>query len=304
MRKKTSPIIVAPEIRFKSSFLAQLDSFLLNAAKMRVIYLLIAAQTAATFGARGTTFNAAADFSQTSNQNGAWSYGWFDGAIHPSTALSSYAPDAYFFQGKVDGPLGEPTIAKNEGSSLLVINNTTTYAPGVMAMHPGRNDQKAALRWTAPSAGTYTIAARFSGLDRRTSTDVSIRDSDGTVASGIVDGFKGQFDYFGQITLEQNGIFDFLVGIGSNSSFYYDTTRVDIIITDEQLIAPTQFNDPNLAGLPVYHLNWYTEAGPTPLFTRTVNVPDEANPSFLIIFSMAGCIWMFRKTSDRTCPLS
>jgi hypothetical protein len=205
---------------------------------MRVIYLLIAAQSVATFGTRGTTFNAAADFSEESNQNGPWSYGWYDGSFHLSSTVSSYSPDTYFMQGNLNGPLGEPTIAKNEGSSVLTINNTTTYAPGVMAMHPGRNDQKAALRWTAPAAGTYTIAARFQGLDRQTSTDVSIRDGDETLASGDVDGRKDSFDYFGQVTVEENDIFDFLVGFGSNSNFYYDTTRVEVIITDELLAAP------------------------------------------------------------------
>lgn len=258
---------------------------------MRVIYLLIAAQSVGTFGTRGTTFNAAADFSQESNQNGAWSYGWYDDVFHLSATVSSYSADTYFMQGNLNGPLGEPTIAKNEGSSALVINNTTTYAPGVMAMHPGRNDQKAALRWTAPEAGTYTIAARFTGLDRQTSTDISILNGDETIASGEVMGRKDPFDYFGQVTLQENGVFDFLVGFGSNSSFYYDTTRVDVIITDELLTAPPNFDDPNisrLSSLPAFHLNWSNESGPNALFTRNFQVPEQLNPLVAVVISFVG----------------
>lgn len=240
---------------------------------MKAISTLVLLLGIPALTADGITFNAALDFSHTGNPNGPWSYGWDDGAFHSMNQVQQIAPSVYFWQGDLNGPLDEPTLGKNEGTSVLLINGSTTYAPGIFAMHPGRLGQKAVLRWTAPFAGAFSVAAQFKGLDAQTTTDATIREGGSILSSGLVNGFSRQLNYFDTLNLDQNDTIEFLLGYGSNNAFYFDTTRVDVLITDALLTTPPVFPDPVTAGLPVYPLN-FSEAGPPPYEAPVIIYPS------------------------------
>jgi hypothetical protein len=105
-------------------------------------------------------YNLEASFSETLNPNGAWTYGQTDGG----TGFTTYG---------LTGSNG-PLRSWNNGSSL-VLHNTDAAAYGVGSahflphtsyFHPGPDvTQDATIRFTAPSAGQYTLDAGFWGAD-------------------------------------------------------------------------------------------------------------------------------------------
>lgn len=248
-----------------------------------------------------TTFDAAGDFSHLINPNGVWSYGWDDGSFHLMTANSQIQTGVYLWQGDQNGPLKEPTAGKNEGSAILQINSTTEYLPGVFALHPGRAGQRADLRWTAPSSGTFAVAARFQGLDNSASTDATIAFNGVSLGTSLIAGSASPFVYFDNLLLSVNDTIDFLVGFGANNNFYYDSTRVDVLIFDMALSSAPAFPEIDPTGLDIIHLDWSGEGGPNP----DGSVPDTSNTALLLvlgvgaIFSISprgGLQWCTRRT--------
>ena len=171
--------------------------------------------------------DAAKDFSRTRNPNGVWTYGWYDGSFHRMTDREEISPDVWFWQGG-NLLLGEPTIGKNTGTNDFVINGTTFYEPGDMALHPGPNGERAVLRWTAPTGGFYQIDAAFWGGDANTITDVEIETLGKLLLGGDVHGNESPLIFSGLVHVRPRQTIDFSVGYGSNLAYEFDTTLVDI----------------------------------------------------------------------------
>ena len=105
------------------------------------------------------------------NPNGPWSYGT---AVDTSGTITSFSTtDAgmgnQMFWNGVDGygSTAMPMIAVNTNSVALNEGGTWTFnlAPKEIAMQPGNSGSNSvSVRWTAPAAGTYNVAATWTNI--------------------------------------------------------------------------------------------------------------------------------------------
>ncbi|HTU87434.1 MAG TPA: hypothetical protein VMF57_17780, partial [Solirubrobacteraceae bacterium] len=112
----------------------------------------------------GSTYNAASDFSTSSNPNGVWSYGQEATLSGPLTLFTTLQT----FTGNPSGPgtIDVLTVSGYDQLAALFYNGSSaTYeggdpgtgiAPGVLALEAGNPDY-GVTRFTAPSAGVYNI---------------------------------------------------------------------------------------------------------------------------------------------------
>jgi hypothetical protein len=181
------------------------------------------------------TWNAAEDFSVASNPGGDWSYGWssslgstlhlYPEHEHPfGLALDSWVDPAIV-------QAGAPTVYHNGTlNSISGINSVLNWQPGQLTFHPGALGQYSVVRWTAPAAGTIRIATTFTGNDT-TTTDVHILDNGRVLFNGLVNGLHDSTSFSATEIVAARDTIDFTVGVGTNGSFYNDTTTLDASIT-------------------------------------------------------------------------
>lgn len=104
------------------------------------------------------------DFSETSNPNGAWTFGYTlgipggdAGAFTAFTTTSEIATDVLSWIDPTHQVLGDPCVYRN-GSAAVFADG---IQPGDVALHPGNAGEYAIARWTVPSAGTYAVSVQF-----------------------------------------------------------------------------------------------------------------------------------------------
>lgn len=192
--------------------------------------LLLTCGLLCVFESNGITYDVATEFSATANPNGTWSYGWRDaGGFHLFTERREVAPNVLFWTGG-DGPLGEPTAGKNEGSTSTAVSPTMSYEPGEFALHPGRAGQMAVVRWTSPETRIYNIDVLFAGVDDvGTTTDVHVTLDGVEFSSGIINGATS-VAFSGEHLISEGDQLEFVVGFGANQTFWSDTTRLEVRI--------------------------------------------------------------------------
>jgi hypothetical protein len=113
-----------------------------------------------------------------------------------------------------------------------------TWQPHELTFHPGPDGERSVLRWTAPSAGTYTIDVTFGGRDPGgASTNVHVLRGVNPLFDGNVVGFYGAPVEFhsGNMNLSAGETIDFVVGDGGNDHFD-DTTAIDAQIRDADTV--------------------------------------------------------------------
>ena len=171
-----------------------------------------------------STFNAAADFSATLNPNGAWSYGetpTLGGSFSPLLAGSCGPLTGWNNSGTSDLSGSPPFIFKGTGTC-----GTGTPPSGQLDLHPGSGGQFADVRWTSPSAGSLAVTATFQGIDPTAGgTDVHVLKNGVLLFSAQITGFgvPTSFTYPGG-TVVAGSTLDFVVGVGSDGNFLFDST--------------------------------------------------------------------------------
>lgn len=131
-----------------------------------LLCLLFAGMTAAT---AAQSWDAFADFSVSGNPNGAWSYGWGTSATdHLDNFTDSQTGEDGSGTSMWDANAGCEIIANTSGSDIqqsdTFYNYTATLRHGQLTLlAAGAGNFPPIVRWTAPVAGTYTIAATFTG---------------------------------------------------------------------------------------------------------------------------------------------
>ena len=114
--------------------------------------------------AQATTYDALNDFSITSgNPNGVWSYG--EGTV--GTSFSSFTVNGHDPTDPTRAIFWQST-APNDGAPIVVKNtlgtafsaSTAVFPTNVLDIHPGMHDD-VIIRFTAPTAGTYTYSGLF-----------------------------------------------------------------------------------------------------------------------------------------------
>jgi len=187
--------------------------------------------------AAGATWDAATDFSATSNPNGAWSYGW---SSDLTSALNLY-PDNYKDIGlDVWADLGHismgaPSVAHN-GTANPITNGpaSITWQPGQLSCHPGRYGENSHVCWTAPCTGTFDVAATFTLIDTSGgATDVHVLHKGTTLFEEFIGGFGSTSSFSMTVTVGAGDVIDFAVGWGSNYNFFDDSTALSATISQK-----------------------------------------------------------------------
>ena len=159
----------------------------LSAATLSLLIALI------TIRAGAQTYDAAANFSSTSNPNGVWSYGWsqsrgsaFDLDLqvdYPAAGLPAWISNCC-------GTI-EPDVFHNETDAPISPAGTNLIPAKSLGFHPGPGGQNAVVRWTTPTNGNYTVQATIQGYDfvGPTTTDVAVLHNGLTLYASNVDGY-------------------------------------------------------------------------------------------------------------------
>ena len=133
-----------------------------------------------------------------------------------------------------------PSVTKNCLPTPLVFNRvawsiyaSTTWLPGQVALHPGADGQYSVVRWTAPAAGEYALAAVFTGMANQgaVTTDVHVLHQGKSVFDGFLNlhGQANQATFAKTLTLEKGDAVDAVVGPGDGDP-YDDATALELTI--------------------------------------------------------------------------
>jgi hypothetical protein len=206
---------------------------------MRTFTTIVLALCAMTAPAMAASWNAVDDFSTGSLSPTPWAYG---GSVNPMN------PANFDQTGFVAYSYTADLVGWQDSSFHWVLGNTTDspiVAAGVTApaksliLHPSSTDERAVVRWTAPSDGKFSVDALFEGASPNgTTTDVGVYVNGGSPEqSGEVDGFGDQVVVNNlMLMLAAGDHVDFTVGVGSNGTFNSDSTAFRATITQAQVI--------------------------------------------------------------------
>ncbi|MEX0711954.1 MAG: ELWxxDGT repeat protein, partial [Pirellulales bacterium] len=190
------------------------------------------------------TFSAAGDFSATDNPAGAWSYGssdpsgdgftLFSGGEVDESGLAAW-PDLDTFDSFL------PALFFNGGDSLAEVGpcSTAVVQPGQLALHPGSTSASAVVRWTAPTSGSYTVTAMFTGIDEECPPTATVAVLHNTGTSEPSELFFDSIDdqgevaaFSGSVTVAAGETLDFLVNDVDDLRFG-GTIILDVVISGE-----------------------------------------------------------------------
>ncbi len=159
-------------------------------------------------------------------QSSPFSYGW---TASQGGAFNVYTvQDTTTFPGATEllrsGPAGTPPyVAKNTTCCDLNIGQQFTMPPNQLHMHPGPNGEYTVVRFTVPAGGTYTLAGQFGWLDNAT-TDVHILRNNVSIFDGAINGSGSTAPFNQSVALNAGDRLDFIVGFGSNGTYFSDST--------------------------------------------------------------------------------
>jgi hypothetical protein len=230
-------------------------------------------------------YDAAAGFSATKNPNGPWSYGSSASEFSAMTVYSTPTTGVPNLP-SWHGTSSTPEVFKNTSSSTIV-NSTVKIAAGQLGAHPGSNGQYSHVRFTAPAAGTYAVTAKWTGIDvggsfspAGTTTDVHLLYNGKSFFDGAISGFgKSASKSITFTNVAKGATIEFLVGYGSNKTYFDDSTAISAQITENTsatgTLSGSVFHDlngngsqssgePNLSGWTVFldaNKNGHLDAG-------------------------------------------
>jgi hypothetical protein len=198
--------------------------------------------------AYASSFDAATDFSLLGNPNGAWSYG-YSTLLGGTFTLDTFSSTTTVGNGNFSswqgnevcgfcGPEAYPLVFKNTASTTQTAF-TVNLLPGELALHPAGfpgtpNNEFAIVRFTAPTAGLFTIASTFEGRDTNgTTTDVHVLLNNVALFNGEVTGFGAPSDqsFSAPLPLLVGDTLDFVVGLGTDGSFFSDSTGLSATVS-------------------------------------------------------------------------
>jgi len=182
-------------------------------------------------GAAPLTWNAASDFSLSKSATSPWSYGTtgtaLDGALNAFTQSASIAGYDYF------SAASYAQIGKAGPSGFS--SGSVSVPAGALNVSPGSAGEYAVLRFNAQATGSYAIDAAFWGDDfvGPTTTDVHVRSNGVDLFGGDIASYgeANALSWSGPIMLVAGQTIDFAVGFGSNRTYNYDNTGLDVRVS-------------------------------------------------------------------------
>ena len=188
------------------------------------------------------TADLAGDFSSIDNPNGVWRYGWSmtlgSSLILSSSSRTRDGVDQWPGDLAADG---NPAEYHNGTSNVILVGGGARFEPGQFGLHPGPGGEYAVVRYTAPSAGTVSISAAFSGQDTTgTSSDVHVLLNGISLLDAFVEGngARSLVPFDRTLTLKNGDTLDFAVGFGSNGTFFGDSTALAALIQPSAVPEP------------------------------------------------------------------
>lgn len=120
----------------------------------------------------------------------------------------------------------DPSVTHN-GTDAPISSLGITWKPGQFALHPGPNGEYSVARWTAPQDGRCEIAATFSSIAAKATTDVHVLHNSTRLFDGFVNvgGAGMETEYTGFVDVKKGDHVDFAVSFG-NGDYGADTTAV------------------------------------------------------------------------------
>ena len=129
------------------------------------------------------------------------------------------------------GPAGrEPWATLNPSTQPVETPFHFTWPPKQVALHPGPQGEYSIVRWTAPAADRYRVAAAFTGLNKAT-TDVHLfhKGRSQFAAQLNLGGNPNTATHTYELTLARDDTLDFVVGWG-NGNYGSDSTALTATI--------------------------------------------------------------------------
>jgi hypothetical protein len=193
-------------------------------------------------------YDPSAQFSPTLNPNGVWTYGYENVPIMspfnllpvPTPVPSLPGPTIDSWQAGF-GLLGVYDNGTAVAQTVVAGSDNAIYQPGMLAMHPGPNDQIAMVQFSAPSPGFYTISGTFEGIDTSMlGSEVYLLYNNVVKKSGVVPAFYGAQDTlsFGPIFLNVGDTLAYAVGPGSLPPFQDTTALIDAQVSAASSMIP------------------------------------------------------------------
>ena len=120
----------------------------------------------------------------------------------------------------------DPCVTHN-GTSRTVRGLGITWAPGQLAMHPGRNGEFAAVRWTAPADEAVEVSAVFASIAEHATTDVHVQHNGRSLFDGFVNlrGAGREQKFERSVDVRAGDTIDCVCGFG-NGDYGADTTAL------------------------------------------------------------------------------
>ena len=124
----------------------------------------------------------------------------------------------------------EPWATLNPSAQPVETPFSFTWPPRQVALHPGPQGEYSVVRWTAPAADRYSIAATFAGLFKAT-TDVHLLHNGRPQFDALLNlgGNPNTATHTSELTLAKGDTIDFVVGWG-NGSYGSDSTALTATI--------------------------------------------------------------------------
>lgn len=183
--------------------------------------------------AANAAFLLSADFSTTSNPNGAWQYGKkaSETGVFVTTGSMSIANGKMVGWG---GTLSEPFfpfVLKNT-TGADVLDDTTLYRKDSVALHPSRGGEWAVVRWINPTASSYRVSADFLDIvnDLPATVDVRVLKNGASIFSSSLNGTQLATSFEKELFLNVGDTLDFQVGNGGND-YIFDHTELGVAIS-------------------------------------------------------------------------
>jgi len=189
-------------------------------------------------------FDLAADFSDSQNPNGAWSFWWvstnnvFNLYTEP---FAAYGLALQEWRGSFPSNDGSapPDVICNPTDSPITVSDTT-WLPHQVTFHPGQQGEQSVVRWTSSLAGTIELKAAFEGRSDFVTSGVEVYRNNSLLYSVPIvgTGDASRMTFSTNLVVLTGDWIDFRVNYG-NGSWTSDTTQISVAITaaPERLLA-------------------------------------------------------------------
>ena len=189
------------------------------------------------------TWDAANDYeagwTEGINPNGAWSYGWSSSVssaltLYPRNYINASLPDFRLWDDPSHQASLVPAVYKNVGPLYTSGPTRSIFRPEALVLHgggPSGNDYSHVL-WTAPSTGSFTVDAIFTGRQFSTGgfqTYVDVLKNGTVLFEDYLNSFGDSATYSAVLSLSAGDKIDFAVGI-SGTGLHGESTQLDATI--------------------------------------------------------------------------